>query len=122
MNSKKHMEDEYTMIVGEHKATVICKNKRDGKQRAAQAILQALHPNIKYWGSLLRMYGNQSIKSVKEKKQEEQEITRLQSKASLNQPNFAILAKLRTEMLKLKEKRESIKAKGKFTPPENIIP
>ncbi|XP_054280842.1 microprocessor complex subunit DGCR8-like [Macrosteles quadrilineatus] len=121
MNSKKHKEDEYTMTVGEHKATVVCKNKRDGKQRAAQAILQLLHPNIKHWGSLLRMYGNKSIKSVKEKKQEEQEITRLQSKASLNQPNFAILEKLRSEMLKLKEKKDAMKAKGKFTPPENVV-
>uniref|UniRef100_A0A1B6HBH8 DRBM domain-containing protein n=1 Tax=Homalodisca liturata TaxID=320908 RepID=A0A1B6HBH8_9HEMI len=121
MNSKKHKEDEFTMTVGNHTATVVCKNKRDGKQRAAQAILQALHPNITHWGSLLRMYGNRSIKNVKEKKQEEQEITGLQSKASLNQPNFAILEKLKTEMLKLKEKREAVKAKGKFTPPENII-
>lgn len=121
MNSKKYKDGEFTMEVGNHKATVVCKNKRDGKQRAAQAILQALHPNITYWGSLLRMYGNRSIKNVKEKKQEEQEITGLQSKAALNQPNFAILEKLRTEMLKLKEKRETIKAKGKFIPPENVI-
>lgn len=121
MNSKKYKDGEFTMEVGNHKATVLCKNKRDGKQRAAQAILQALHPNITYWGSLLRMYGNRSIKNVKEKKQEEQEITGLQSKASLNQPNFAILNKLRTEMLKLKEKRDAIKAKGKFIPPENVI-
>lgn len=121
MNSKKLKTGEFTMQVGNHKATVVCKNKRDGKQRAAQAILQALHPNIVYWGSLLRMYGNRSIKNVKEKKQEQQEITGLQSKASINQPNFAILDKLRTEMLKLKEKRDAVKAKGKFIPPENVI-
>nr|WDW26282.1 pasha [Amrasca biguttula biguttula] len=122
MNTKQHKEDEFTMIVGNHKATVLCKNKREGKQRAAQAILQALHPNIKNWGSLLRMYGNRSVKSVKEKKQEEQEITSLQSKAAQNQPNYAILNKLRTEMLKLKEKKDAIKAKGKFLPPQNTIP
>lgn len=28
------------MTVGKHTATVVCKNKRDGKQRASQAILQ----------------------------------------------------------------------------------
>jgi microprocessor complex subunit DGCR8 len=43
------------------------------------------------------------VKSIKEKKQEEQEITLLQSKASINSPNFAILDKLKTEMRKLKE-------------------
>lgn len=47
------------------------------------------------------MYGNGSIKSVKEKKQEEQQITTLQSKASANSPNWAILEKLRHEMVKL---------------------
>lgn len=47
------------------------------------------------------MYGNGSIKSVKEKKQEEQQITTLQSKASANSPNWAILEKLKQEMLKL---------------------
>lgn len=40
---------------------------------------------------------------MKEKKQEEQEITLLQSKASINSPNFAILDKLKTEMRKLRD-------------------
>jgi microprocessor complex subunit DGCR8 len=44
------------------------------------------------------MYGNRSVKSIKEKKQEEQEITLLQSKAAVNSPNFAILNKLKMEM------------------------
>lgn len=30
------------MTVGKHEATVICKNKRDGKQRASQEILQVI--------------------------------------------------------------------------------
>ncbi|KAJ8927624.1 hypothetical protein NQ314_019885, partial [Rhamnusium bicolor] len=73
--SNKHQGNEFTMKVGKHTATVACKNKRDGKQRASQAILQALHPSITSWGSLLRLYGNRSVKSFKEKKMEEQEIT-----------------------------------------------
>jgi microprocessor complex subunit DGCR8 len=40
VNTSKHQKNEYTMKVGEHTATVTCKNKRDGKQRASQAILQ----------------------------------------------------------------------------------
>lgn len=55
------------------------------------------------------MYGNGSIKSVKEKKQEEQQITTLQSKASANSPNWAILNKLRQEMLKLVEQERKKK-------------
>ncbi|XP_044741580.1 microprocessor complex subunit DGCR8 [Chrysoperla carnea] len=111
-NTLKHQKNEFTMTVGKHKATVICKNKRDGKQRASQAILQALHPHITSWGSLLRLYGNRSVKSFREKKQEEQEITQLQSKAAVNSPNYAILDKLRIEMTKLKDKKELQKNKG----------
>ena len=45
---------------------VICKNKREGKQLAAQSILQKLHPYITCWGSLLRLYGT-NWKAIKEK-------------------------------------------------------
>lgn len=118
-NKLKHQKNEFTMTVGKHTATVVCKNKRDGKQRASQAILQALHPHISSWGSLLRLYGNRSVKSFKEKKLEEQEITLLQSKAAVNSPNFAILDKLSLELFKLKEKRNAIKPIGVFVPPES---
>lgn len=112
----KHRKNEFTMTVGKHTATVVCKNKRDGKQRASQAILQILHPHIKTWGSLLRLYGNHSIKSYKEKKQEEQEITVLQSKAAINQPNYAILHKLKLEMSKLEERQKNVRVIGTFVP------
>ncbi|XP_053693247.1 microprocessor complex subunit DGCR8 [Sabethes cyaneus] len=112
----KHHKNEFTMTVGKHTATVICKNKRDGKQKASQAILQILHPHIKTWGSLLRLYGNHSIKSYKEKKQEEQEITVLQSKAAINQPNYAILSKLKLEMSKLEERQKNVRVIGTFVP------
>nr|XP_023029302.1 microprocessor complex subunit DGCR8-like [Leptinotarsa decemlineata] len=109
--SKNH-GNEYTMVVNEHRAIVACKNKRDGKQRASQAILQLLHPSITSWGSLLRLYGNRSVKSFKEKKMEEQEITSLQSKAAINQPNYAILNKLCVELGKLRDKRKLVKPIG----------
>ncbi|XP_053680301.1 microprocessor complex subunit DGCR8 [Anopheles nili] len=120
VNTMKHRKNEFTMTVGKHVATVVCKNKRDGKQRASQAILQILHPHIKTWGSLLRLYGNRSVKSYKEKKQEEQEITVLQSKAAINQPNYAILEKLKQEMSKLEERQRNVRVIGKFVPPSDI--
>ncbi|XP_035917847.1 microprocessor complex subunit DGCR8-like [Anopheles stephensi] len=120
VNTMKHRKNEFTMTVGKHVATVACKNKRDGKQRASQAILQILHPHIKTWGSLLRLYGNRSVKSYKEKKQEEQEITVLQSKAAINQPNYAILEKLKQEMSKLEERQRNVRVIGKFVPPSDI--
>lgn len=45
---------------------VICKNKREGKQQAAQAILQMMHPHIRTWGSLLRLYAKAS--EIKDKR------------------------------------------------------
>lgn len=117
VNTTKHKRNEFTMTVGKHSVTVACKNKRDGKHRAAQAILQTLHPHVRTWGSLLRLYGNHSVKSFKEKKQEEQQITVLQSKAAINQPNYAILDKLRLEMTKLMERRASVRPIGTFQPP-----
>lgn len=97
----KHHRNIYTMKVSEHEAKVECKNKREGKQRAAQVILQKLHPQVSSWGGLLLMYGRGSCKTPKEKKEEEQKITELQSTASPNTPNYAILKKLKEEMLKL---------------------
>ncbi|XP_037948587.1 microprocessor complex subunit DGCR8-like isoform X1 [Teleopsis dalmanni] len=120
INRTKNKKNEFTMTVGKHTAKVLCKNKREGKQLASQAILQILHPHIKTWGSLLRLYGNNSIKTFKEKKMEEQEITVLQSKAAINQPNYAILDKLRTEMLKLVERNKDITLMGTFVPPNDV--
>ncbi|XP_017036884.1 microprocessor complex subunit DGCR8 isoform X1 [Drosophila kikkawai] len=120
INRTPNNKNEFTMTVGKHTAKVVCKNKREGKQLASQAILQILHPHIMTWGSLLRLYGNNSIKTFKEKKLEEQEITVLQSKAAVNQPNYAILDKLKCEMLKLCAKQESVLTKGTFVPPSDV--
>lgn len=84
------------------------------------SLSQILHPHITTWGSLLRLYGTRSVKSFKEKKQEEQEITVLQSKAAFNQPNYAILEKLQLEMTKLRERNQSLKPIGTFIPPSDI--
>lgn len=62
----------------------------------------------------MRLYGSRSVKSFKEKKQLEQEITLLQGKAAVNQPNHAILEKLRQEMRKLAEQRQAVQPIGKF--------
>jgi len=40
MKALKHQKSEFIMKVGKHEACVVCKNKREGKQQAAQAILQ----------------------------------------------------------------------------------
>ncbi|CAK1590622.1 unnamed protein product [Parnassius mnemosyne] len=108
MKKLEYQKIELTMKVGKHSATVVCKNKKMAKQRASQAILQALHPHVRSWGSLLRLYGSRSVKSCKEKKLEEQQITLLQDKAQHNEPNYAVLEKLRHEMRKLRERDAAV--------------
>ncbi|KAG0722065.1 Microprocessor complex subunit DGCR8 [Chionoecetes opilio] len=103
--TQKNQKNEFVMSVGKHTVQVQCKNKKDGKQRASQAILQKLHPHISSWGSLLRLYGSMSMQTMREKKAEEQEITLLQSNAT---------------MLKLQEIKNSIQPIGKFLPPEDV--
>lgn len=58
LKAVRNGKNEYTMKVNKREVSVICKNKKDGKQLAAQKLLQQLHPHITSWGSLLRMYGN----------------------------------------------------------------
>jgi len=60
------------------------------------------------------------VKSFKEKKQEEQEITLLQSRAAVNQPNYAILEKLQTEMFKLRDRETSINPIGTMVVKEDL--
>ncbi|KAH9638766.1 hypothetical protein HF086_002006 [Spodoptera exigua] len=108
MKKLEYQKMELTMKVGKHTATVISKNKKMAKQRASQSILQALHPHVRSWGSLLRLYGSRSVKSCKEKKLEEQQITLLQDKARHNEPNYAVLDKLRNEMRKLRERDDAV--------------
>jgi microprocessor complex subunit DGCR8 len=105
VSAKHNKYNQFTMTVGKHTVTVSCRNKREGKQKAAQQILQGLHPQLKTWGSLVRLYGNRSVKNAKEKKLEEQEITQLQTLAKINSPNYAILNKLKAELEKLYQKR-----------------
>ncbi|XP_019634518.1 PREDICTED: microprocessor complex subunit DGCR8-like [Branchiostoma belcheri] len=112
----KHQKSQYTMTVGKHTVQDWCKNKRIGKQLASQAILQKLHPHIKTWGSLIRMYGRDSSNFLKEKKEEEQSILELTQFSKKNRPNMKIIDKLQAEMRKLKEQRDALTGKRKFNP------
>ena len=61
MKTVSNGKNEYRLLVNKREVVVICKNKKDGKQLAAQKLLHQLHPHINSWGSLLRMYGNRSV-------------------------------------------------------------
>jgi len=124
-NPKRYSK--FTMTVGKHTRTVRCKNKKFGKQMSAQGILQLLHPHVNSWGSLLRLYGYDSRqRNERRKREEEQAVTELQSRAKPNRPNLAILDKLKLEMKKLDALRiayEKTKRANTFTPADkNDLP
>ena len=58
----------FSMTVNEKTVEVTCKSKREGKQMASQKLLQILHPNIKSWSSLLKMYGSRAITAQRTRK------------------------------------------------------
>ncbi|VVC29811.1 Double-stranded RNA-binding domain [Cinara cedri] len=99
LSNHRKILNQCKMVVDKHTASVPCKSKKEGKQKASQVILSLLHPHIDNWGSLVRLYGNRSIQNTKKKKQEQQEITQLQCKTDDYQPNVAILNKLKNEMI-----------------------
>lgn len=115
MKPLKHQNCEFTITVGKHKATVVAKSKRSGKQRAAQAILQKLHPHVPSWGSLLRLYGNSADRGQNAKKKEVNEV-------KSHRPNQAILDRLREEMKRLSAQKEAIQSKGRLLVNSSDLP
>ncbi|CAH2295611.1 microprocessor complex subunit DGCR8 [Pelobates cultripes] len=117
----KNQKSEYVMTCGKHTVRGWCKNKRVGKQLASQKILQLLHPHVKNWGSLLRMYGRDSSKMVKQETTDKS-VIELQQFAKKNKPNLHILNKLQEEMKRLAEEREETRKKPKMTIVESAQP
>ncbi|NP_001085043.1 uncharacterized protein LOC432110 isoform X1 [Xenopus laevis] len=117
----KNQKSEYVMTCGKHTVRGWCKNKRVGKQLASQKILQLLHPHVKNWGSLLRMYGRENSKIVKQETADKS-VIELQQFAKKNKPNLHILNKLQEEMRRLAQEREETRKKPKMTIVESAQP
>ncbi len=103
MERSGHQTHHFTMHVGKHEVRVSCTNKKEGKQKASQYMLEKLHPQIKTWGSLLRLYGYGAQRKLQETRKEKDSIIKLQgqNRAASTEPNHAILDKLRQEMGRL---------------------
>uniref|UniRef100_A0A1I8AFN1 DRBM domain-containing protein n=1 Tax=Steinernema glaseri TaxID=37863 RepID=A0A1I8AFN1_9BILA len=99
----KHHKHEFVMKVGRHEVSVICANKMEGKQMASQKMIQILHPELKTWGDIIRNYGYEAQRQLKDARKKANEVTKLQggnageSKSTYN-PNGAILQRLREAM------------------------
>uniref|UniRef100_A0A5S6QQ98 DRBM domain-containing protein n=1 Tax=Trichuris muris TaxID=70415 RepID=A0A5S6QQ98_TRIMR len=111
----KHQQHAFSMQVGKHEVRVMCVNKREGKQKASQAMLECLHPQISTWGALIRLYGYGAQRRLQETRREKNEIIKLQTvnKHSSDKehveargPNKALLDKLKMEMRKLCAKQK----------------
>uniref|UniRef100_A0A915JF78 DRBM domain-containing protein n=1 Tax=Romanomermis culicivorax TaxID=13658 RepID=A0A915JF78_ROMCU len=128
-----HHRHEFTMKVGKgrHEVKVRCLNKKDGKQKASQFMLQKLQPQAKNWGTLVRLYGYSAQQKLRENRRQKDDVIKLHAQhlfdannhhsnniisnnGDLNannqsstsnyrdlEPNMAILSKLRKEMKKL---------------------
>ncbi|XP_046977502.1 microprocessor complex subunit DGCR8-like [Vanessa cardui] len=94
---------ELTMQVNQHSATVLDNNRRSAKQRAAQVILQALHPTVLSYGSLLRLYG---IKFVTRSNMTRRQRRRRIRGRSHSESHRYILSRLRDEMIIVRERDE----------------
>ena len=80
---------------------MVHEKRNDAKQQAAQKILKEMHPELKYYGELLKLYGREYHEGVKKKKEVQRAITDLQGRGNWGEPNYELLEKLRQEMKKV---------------------
>ena len=102
----KPRKNEYTMtvVVGTrtYSAFIVYEKKHEAKHLCAQKILQDMHPDLKYYGQLLELYGQSYHRKNQEKKATQRSITDLQAKGKWGEPNWELLEKLKEEMRKIK--------------------
>jgi hypothetical protein len=72
---------------------------------AAQKLLKKLHPHLHTYGSLIRLYEKNA--DTYKRVRVDDELADIVRGAKKNEPNHALLAKLREEMLKLKTMKTS---------------
>jgi hypothetical protein len=71
----RHQCYEFTLSVGKEMVSVRGGNKHDGKQRAAQEMLQKLYPKCKNWRDVLRLYNADSLNMQKEAQRYKRKLT-----------------------------------------------
>ncbi|KAH9285517.1 Microprocessor complex subunit DGCR8 [Echinococcus granulosus] len=117
-NKNNHI---YEISVGEHRVQVSCKNKRIGRNHAAQEMLAKLHPQIKTWADLLELYGPNT---KPDRKSDNEAILDAQTRNS-NSVKTGVIRILKAKMLELShqwEAAEDGKRKGKFNVSPNHLP
>ena len=95
---KTHLKNTYTMTAGDYKATYTHQIKKFAQQMCAQLILKQMHPELKYYGDLLRLYGRKVDREKVKRKEDQRSITDLQTKGKWGEPNWELLEKLKAVM------------------------
>ncbi|CAF0814872.1 unnamed protein product [Rotaria sordida] len=104
--TKKPMFTHITLEIGnEHREEAQAKDKTHAKNLAAQKLLKKLHPHLHTYGSLIRLYEKNA--DTYKRVRVDDELADIVRCAKKNEPNHALLAKLREEMLKLKTNKTS---------------
>lgn len=57
----RHQRHEFILKVGKMEVRVYGGNKHEGKQRAAQQMLQKIYPKARNWSDILRLYNADSL-------------------------------------------------------------
>ncbi|XP_003377256.1 putative double-stranded RNA binding motif protein [Trichinella spiralis] len=81
----KHQLHAFTLSVGTQEVRVLCMNKKEGKQKASQAMLERLHPHIKSWGALIRLYGYGAQRQMNASRKEKANIVKMQAESKQQQ-------------------------------------
>ncbi|CAD5120347.1 DgyrCDS8921 [Dimorphilus gyrociliatus] len=122
-HSAHGQKNSLTMTVGKFSAKIFYKKKKVGQQLAAQEILRQMHPQIRFYGGLLRLYGN-CKKHVEESRIRSEEMKQLNILDSVDPKKNAhekILEKLRTDMLALSDKRKDDLPANSFYLEDNCL-
>lgn len=104
----------YRMKLGQYDVEVNCTKKKEGRQLAAQKILQLMHEHITNWGSMLRLYSTKMSEAylhndfdesgeLKTEKKAISEKKPAEDSSHAAKPNKKLIEKLKEEMRKLKK-------------------
>ena len=96
---------EYHRVIANERNICAVRNIIDGNffYLAAQKLLKKLHPHLHTYGSLIRLYEKNA--DTYKRVRVDDELADIVRAAKKNEPNHALLAKLREEMLRLKNNK-----------------
>jgi hypothetical protein len=95
---KGHLKNVYTMKAGKHTVSYTHQLHNFAKQMCSQLILKEMHPELKYYGDLLKLYGRHVDREKVKKRENQRAITDLQTKGKWGEPNWELLDKLKEVM------------------------